>query len=194
MYANSTPLSAKLSAAAQLLIACMQNGSHADQPLLLPPSCSPACCIAQVQLPDLPYDYGALEPVISGKIMELHHGKHHQVCFLGCVLADCAAGCSGRCFPPPRCGWRHHSWPQHPPTASGGPWRRQVGGGAGNSLPGVSACTVRSARSIFLLHVAEPDLPSLSPIPRCACLPACLPIGYRAVGDVLALGQFLAIL
>jgi Fe-Mn family superoxide dismutase len=28
-------------------------------------------------LPDLPYDYGALEPHISGKIMELHHGKHH---------------------------------------------------------------------------------------------------------------------
>eukprot|EP01099_Mayorella_cantabrigiensis_P007999 TRINITY_DN7362_c0_g1_i1.p1 TRINITY_DN7362_c0_g1~~TRINITY_DN7362_c0_g1_i1.p1 ORF type:complete len:242 (-),score=72.93 TRINITY_DN7362_c0_g1_i1:111-785(-) len=29
-------------------------------------------------LPDLPYDYGALEPVISGKIMELHHSKHHN--------------------------------------------------------------------------------------------------------------------
>jgi hypothetical protein len=28
-------------------------------------------------LPDLPYDYSALEPYISGKIMELHHGKHH---------------------------------------------------------------------------------------------------------------------
>jgi len=28
-------------------------------------------------LPDLPYDYGALEPHISGRIMELHHGKHH---------------------------------------------------------------------------------------------------------------------
>ena len=31
----------------------------------------------QYVLPDLPYDYGALEPHISGKIMELHHGKHH---------------------------------------------------------------------------------------------------------------------
>jgi Fe-Mn family superoxide dismutase len=29
-------------------------------------------------LPDLPYDYGALEPHISGKIMELHHDKHHR--------------------------------------------------------------------------------------------------------------------
>lgn len=29
-------------------------------------------------LPDLPYDYGALEPSISGEIMQLHHQKHHQ--------------------------------------------------------------------------------------------------------------------
>lgn len=29
------------------------------------------------ELPDLPYDYKALEPVISAEIMELHHKKHH---------------------------------------------------------------------------------------------------------------------
>jgi Fe-Mn family superoxide dismutase len=29
-------------------------------------------------LPDLPYDYGALVPAISGEIMQLHHQKHHQ--------------------------------------------------------------------------------------------------------------------
>lgn len=29
-------------------------------------------------LPDLPYDYKALEPVISEEIMRLHHQKHHQ--------------------------------------------------------------------------------------------------------------------
>lgn len=29
------------------------------------------------QLPDLPYNYNALEPVISEKIMRLHHDKHH---------------------------------------------------------------------------------------------------------------------
>lgn len=29
-------------------------------------------------LPDLPYDYNALEPVISAEIMQLHHQKHHQ--------------------------------------------------------------------------------------------------------------------
>lgn len=28
-------------------------------------------------LPDLPYDYNALEPVISADIMHLHHAKHH---------------------------------------------------------------------------------------------------------------------
>jgi Fe-Mn family superoxide dismutase len=30
------------------------------------------------QLPELPYDVHALEPVISGKIMTLHHKGHHQ--------------------------------------------------------------------------------------------------------------------
>src|SRR5262245_50476386 len=29
-------------------------------------------------LPDLDYDYAALEPHISGAIMEEHHGKHHK--------------------------------------------------------------------------------------------------------------------
>lgn len=29
-------------------------------------------------LPELDYDYGALEPHISGEIMQLHHDKHHQ--------------------------------------------------------------------------------------------------------------------
>jgi hypothetical protein len=30
------------------------------------------------KLPDLPYDYNALEPVISAEIMKIHHSKHHQ--------------------------------------------------------------------------------------------------------------------
>ena len=33
---------------------------------------------AKSSLPDLPYDYNALEPVISAEIMQLHHSKHHQ--------------------------------------------------------------------------------------------------------------------
>ncbi|MFJ7969054.1 superoxide dismutase [Streptomyces sp. NPDC096324] len=28
-------------------------------------------------LPDLPYDYAALEPAITGEILELHHARHH---------------------------------------------------------------------------------------------------------------------
>jgi Fe-Mn family superoxide dismutase len=28
-------------------------------------------------LPDLPYDYAALQPAISAKLLELHHSKHH---------------------------------------------------------------------------------------------------------------------
>lgn len=30
------------------------------------------------ELPDLPYDFSALEPVIKAEIMELHWGKHHR--------------------------------------------------------------------------------------------------------------------
>lgn len=33
--------------------------------------------MAKYVLPELRYDYGALEPHISGRIMELHHDKHH---------------------------------------------------------------------------------------------------------------------
>ena len=29
-------------------------------------------------LPPLPYDFGALEPHIDARTMEIHHGKHHQ--------------------------------------------------------------------------------------------------------------------
>ena len=34
-------------------------------------------------LPELTYDYGSLEPYISGKIMELHHSKHHAAYVAG---------------------------------------------------------------------------------------------------------------
>lgn len=34
--------------------------------------------IQQQKLPPLPYDFSALEPVISAEIMELHYTKHHQ--------------------------------------------------------------------------------------------------------------------
>ena len=34
--------------------------------------------MAKYELPELDYAYDALEPHISGEIMELHHTKHHQ--------------------------------------------------------------------------------------------------------------------
>jgi Fe-Mn family superoxide dismutase len=34
-------------------------------------------------LPDLDYDYGALQPHIAGEIMELHHARHHQAYVTG---------------------------------------------------------------------------------------------------------------
>ncbi|QXU56729.1 MULTISPECIES: superoxide dismutase [Rhodococcus] len=39
------------------------------------------------QLPDLTYDYGALEPVISGEIMQLHHSAHHAAYVKGANTA-----------------------------------------------------------------------------------------------------------
>ena len=33
--------------------------------------------MAEYTLPPLPYDFGALEPHIDAKTMEIHHGKHH---------------------------------------------------------------------------------------------------------------------
>ncbi|KAI3647896.1 hypothetical protein MP228_008117 [Amoeboaphelidium protococcarum] len=39
-------------------------------------------------LPDLPYDYNALEPVVSAEIMQLHHQKHHQAYVNNLNLAE----------------------------------------------------------------------------------------------------------
>ncbi|AZI59367.1 superoxide dismutase [Nakamurella antarctica] len=43
--------------------------------------------MAPYTLPELPYDYAALEPFISGKIMELHHDKHHAAYVTGANTA-----------------------------------------------------------------------------------------------------------
>jgi len=49
--------------------------------------------MAEYTLPDLSYDYAALEPHISAAIMELHHSKHHAAYVAGAnkALADLAA-------------------------------------------------------------------------------------------------------
>ncbi|GAA1057197.1 superoxide dismutase [Agromyces luteolus] len=43
--------------------------------------------MADYTLPELAYDYAALEPSISGTIMELHHSKHHQAYVTGANTA-----------------------------------------------------------------------------------------------------------
>lgn len=43
--------------------------------------------MADYTLPELPYDYSALEPSISATIMELHHSKHHQAYVTGANAA-----------------------------------------------------------------------------------------------------------
>jgi Fe-Mn family superoxide dismutase len=43
--------------------------------------------MAEYTLPELPYDYAALEPHISGKIMQLHHDKHHATYVAGANAA-----------------------------------------------------------------------------------------------------------
>ena len=43
--------------------------------------------MAEYTLPDLPYDYAALEPHISGRIMQLHHDKHHATYVAGANTA-----------------------------------------------------------------------------------------------------------
>ena len=39
--------------------------------------------MSEYTLPELDYDYAALEPHISGRIMELHHSKHHATYVAG---------------------------------------------------------------------------------------------------------------
>lgn len=50
----------------------------ASRVLLRPLTATTTSAKGKCTLPDLPYDYNALEPVITAEIMQLHHSKHHQ--------------------------------------------------------------------------------------------------------------------
>ncbi|MFA7331638.1 MAG: superoxide dismutase [Candidatus Delongbacteria bacterium] len=49
-------------------------------------------------LPDLRYDFSALEPYIDGRTMEIHHGKHHAayVANLNAALEAAGSGAAGQ--------------------------------------------------------------------------------------------------
>ncbi|KGK88257.1 superoxide dismutase [Desulfosporosinus sp. HMP52] len=44
--------------------------------------------LGQHRLPPLPYSYHALEPVISGKLLEIHHSQHHKAYVEGLNKAE----------------------------------------------------------------------------------------------------------
>jgi len=55
------------------------NSMHFTDPLFVGKNAYSSGSKTEVYtLPDMPYDYSALEPVISGDIMNIHHKKHHQ--------------------------------------------------------------------------------------------------------------------
>ena len=64
-------------------LAALANQGH-DQTVVAPEK---EITMALYTLPELPYDYAALEPHISGKIMELHHSKHHAAYVVGANVA-----------------------------------------------------------------------------------------------------------
>jgi superoxide dismutase len=44
-----------------------------------------------IELPDLPYPHDALEPVISARTLQTHHGKHHRAYVDSRILRQIAA-------------------------------------------------------------------------------------------------------
>lgn len=63
----------------------IQLGTLAAGAVLLPQGASAAD--AKPSLPPLPYSFGALEPHIDAKTMEIHHDKHHAVYVAGLTAA-----------------------------------------------------------------------------------------------------------
>jgi Fe-Mn family superoxide dismutase len=74
------------SAAKQIIAPALRAASVHVRSSVLPASLSQSSAAylssaprgGKVSLPDLPYDYSALSPVISAETMEIHHSKHHN--------------------------------------------------------------------------------------------------------------------
>ena len=68
--------------------------------------------MADYTLPDLPYDYAALEPHVSAEIMQLHHDKHHAAYVTGAnqTLEKLEAARDKDDFGADRRAWRRR-WP-----------------------------------------------------------------------------------
>ena len=56
----------------------LTSAASAASKMALPAVSQQTVIRSKHSLPDLPYDYNALEPVISAEIMTLHHSKHHN--------------------------------------------------------------------------------------------------------------------
>lgn len=54
------------------------RGKNGKLPAELPPNGESLAVRGDFELPALPYDYDALEPVIDKETMTIHHTKHHQ--------------------------------------------------------------------------------------------------------------------
>ncbi len=50
-------------------------------------SCQPETKSLKIELPDLAFDFNALEPSIDGRTMEIHYGKHHAGYVKKCIAA-----------------------------------------------------------------------------------------------------------
>ena len=86
-----------------------------------------------ITLPDLPYDYDALQPVISAATMKLHHGAHHRgyvdklnalvkgTDFEGAALETIVHRSAGAVFYNAAQAWNHaFYWRSLRPQAQGG--------------------------------------------------------------------------
>lgn len=57
-----------------------EGGITHMQSIIIPPG--------QHQLPRLPYAYNALEPVISSRLLQIHHDQHHKAYVEGLNKAE----------------------------------------------------------------------------------------------------------